>query len=212
MVDRMDLPEGDALLMPQSANSTAVPSPGSTRGLRPANPTIDAHSPQPFAPHHRHVGAGPALRHARGPHCFLSETPIEDIQAESHEASAIFTTTGQLAFRCPSSFPFPKALMEEHFNENYMETERYPKATFRGQVMDLDLTATGPRAARPAPSRCTACPWSGTSPAPWNAPRPGGASPPSMCPVPTRHRHPQSGGRKHRRGHRRHPHRQPRPR
>ena len=81
---------------------------------------------------------------------FLSETPIEDIQAESHEASAIFdAATGQLAFQVPIlSFHFPKALMEEHFNENYMETERHPKATFRGQVMDLDLTATGAQAVR----------------------------------------------------------------
>lgn len=81
---------------------------------------------------------------------FLSETPIEDIRAESREASAIFDAeTGQLAFQVPIlSFHFPKALMEEHFNENYMETGRYPKATFRGQVMDLDLSAAGPQAVR----------------------------------------------------------------
>ena len=80
---------------------------------------------------------------------FLSETPIEDIRAESHEASAILdVASGRLAFQVPIlSFHFPKALMEEHFNENYMETERYPKATFQ-QVMDLDLTATGPQAVR----------------------------------------------------------------
>ena len=89
---------------------------------------------QPPAPRHRHNGAGPALRHARGPHRFSSETPIEDIRAESREASAIFdAATGQLAFQVPIlSFHFPKALMEEHFNENYMETERHPKADLRG--------------------------------------------------------------------------------
>ena len=81
---------------------------------------------------------------------FLSETPIEDIQAESREASAIFDAgTGQLAFQVPIlSFHFPKALMEEHFNENYMESEQFPKATFRGQVLDMDLTAEGPQAVR----------------------------------------------------------------
>ena len=81
---------------------------------------------------------------------FLSETPIEDIQAESHEASAIFdAATSQLAFQVPIlSFHFPKALMEEHFNENYMETELYPKASFRGQVMDLDLSVAGPQSVR----------------------------------------------------------------
>jgi len=81
---------------------------------------------------------------------FLSETPIEDIRAESHEASAIFdAATGQLAFQVPIlSFHFPKALMEEHFNENYMESERYPKASFRGQVLDVDLSVAGPQAVR----------------------------------------------------------------
>ena len=84
---------------------------------------------------------------------FLSETPLEDIQAESTEASAIFDmATGQLAFQVPIlSFHFPKALMEEHFNENYMESELHPKATFRGTVKGLDpekegeqfVTATG---------------------------------------------------------------------
>ena len=75
---------------------------------------------------------------------FLSETPIEDIRAESHEASAIFDAgTGQLAFQVPIlSFHFPKALMEEHFNENYMESEQHPKASFRGTLNGLDPVAT----------------------------------------------------------------------
>ena len=79
---------------------------------------------------------------------FLSETPIEDIRAESREASAIFDAgTGQLAFQVPIlSFHFPKALMEEHFNENYLESEQFPKATFRGQVLNLDLDAEGAQA------------------------------------------------------------------
>jgi hypothetical protein len=76
---------------------------------------------------------------------FLSETPLEDIQAESHEASSIFdAATGQIAFQVPIlSFHFPKALMEEHFNENYMESEQFPKASFRGTVSGLDTGAQG---------------------------------------------------------------------
>ncbi|MDB4787449.1 YceI family protein [Flavobacteriales bacterium] len=76
---------------------------------------------------------------------FLSETPLEDIRAESKEASAIFdVATGQLAFQVPIlSFHFPKALMEEHFNENYMESEQFPKATFRGMVKGLDPNKEG---------------------------------------------------------------------
>jgi hypothetical protein len=71
---------------------------------------------------------------------FLSETPLEDIRAESHEASAILDlATEQLAFQVPIlSFHFPKALMEEHFNENYMESEQFPKASFRGTLSGLD--------------------------------------------------------------------------
>ena len=76
---------------------------------------------------------------------FLSETPIEDIRAESHEASAILdVASGRLAFQVPIlSFHFPKALMEEHFNENYMESEQHPKASFRGTLVGLDPAATG---------------------------------------------------------------------
>ena len=76
---------------------------------------------------------------------FLSETPVEDIQAESNQASAIFDmSNGQMAFQVPIlSFHFPKALMEEHFNENYMESARYPKATFRGVVEGLDPNKEG---------------------------------------------------------------------
>ena len=76
---------------------------------------------------------------------FLSETPVEDIRAESTEASAILDlATGQVAFQVPIlSFHFPKALMEEHFNENYMESERFPKATFRGTLNGLDPALSG---------------------------------------------------------------------
>jgi len=70
---------------------------------------------------------------------FLSETAIEDIRAESHEASAILDmATGRLAIQVPIlSFHFPKALMEEHFNENYMESGKFPNASFRGSVSGL---------------------------------------------------------------------------
>ena len=70
---------------------------------------------------------------------FLSETPLEDIQAESLAASAIFDmATGELAFQAPIlSFHFPKALMEEHFNENYMESTKYRTATFSGTITDI---------------------------------------------------------------------------
>lgn len=70
---------------------------------------------------------------------FLSETPIEDIEATSKEASVILDLeSGRVAAQVPIlSFHFEKALMEEHFNENYMESGTYPKAKFTGALRDF---------------------------------------------------------------------------
>lgn len=70
---------------------------------------------------------------------FYSKTPVEDIEAHSKVCGAIINTeTGQMAFKVPiKSFRFPNALMEEHFNENYMESEKYPEATFTGKIEPL---------------------------------------------------------------------------
>ncbi|WP_426490239.1 YceI family protein [Hymenobacter sp. 102] len=72
---------------------------------------------------------------------FFSTSIIEDIEAHSEEVSAIFDlSNGQLAFSIPiKSFQFKRTLMQEHFNENYMESGRFPKATFRGKVLDLNF-------------------------------------------------------------------------
>ena len=78
---------------------------------------------------------------------FLSETPIEDIEATSKEASVILDLeSGRVAVQVPIlSFHFEKALMEEHFNENYMESGTYPKAKFSGTLRDFgDLPESGP--------------------------------------------------------------------
>mgnify|MGYP001197404922 CR=1 FL=1 len=67
---------------------------------------------------------------------FLSETQIENIEAHNNQVSALFdSSTGEIVFQVPiRGFHFEKALMEEHFNENYMETEEFPKATLQGKV------------------------------------------------------------------------------
>lgn len=72
---------------------------------------------------------------------FFSTSIIEDIEAHTEEVSAIFDLqSGQLAFSIPiKSFQFKRTLMQEHFNENYMETSRFPKATFRGKVQELNV-------------------------------------------------------------------------
>lgn len=72
---------------------------------------------------------------------FFSETPTENISAVNKKGQAIITSTGEVAVRMSmKDFVFPNKLMQEHFNENYMESDKYPTATFSGkldQVPDL---------------------------------------------------------------------------
>lgn len=72
---------------------------------------------------------------------FFSTSIIEDIEATTKQVSAVFDLqSGQLAFSIPvKSFLFKRTLMQEHFNENYLESDKYPKATFRGRIVDLDM-------------------------------------------------------------------------
>lgn len=71
---------------------------------------------------------------------FYSSTAVEDIEAVSNQASSVIDkSTGALAFQVlMRSFTFEKALMQEHFNENYVESEDYPMASFKGEFEDLD--------------------------------------------------------------------------
>jgi polyisoprenoid-binding protein YceI len=65
---------------------------------------------------------------------FYSKTALEDIKAENNQVYAIIDAGKQnLAFQLLlKGFVFPKELMQEHFNENYVESDKYPKATFSG--------------------------------------------------------------------------------
>lgn len=69
---------------------------------------------------------------------FFSSAPIEDIQAISEEGVSVFNAeTGEVAFRINiRSFEFPVGLMQEHFNENFMESGTFPEATFKGEIKD----------------------------------------------------------------------------
>lgn len=71
---------------------------------------------------------------------FFSSTSAENIDATNNEAfSLVDITKGEVAFQVLiTGFKFKKALMEEHFNENYMESTKYPKATFQGTIADLN--------------------------------------------------------------------------
>ncbi len=70
---------------------------------------------------------------------FFSKTDVENIDAVNNQAvSVINSQTGSVAFSVlVNGFLFKKALMQEHFNENYLESGKYPKATFKGSIADL---------------------------------------------------------------------------
>lgn len=79
---------------------------------------------------------------------FFSEAPIEDIEAVNEKAvGAINLDKGEVAVSIViRDFHFDKSLMEEHFNENYMESEKFPKASYKGKILnfsELDFTKPG---------------------------------------------------------------------
>lgn len=79
---------------------------------------------------------------------FQSQTPIEEIYAENSQAASILKTDGSekiIAFNViMRSFKFEKALMEEHFNEKYVHSEKYPSAKFIGTLNEeIDLNKPG---------------------------------------------------------------------
>jgi polyisoprenoid-binding protein YceI len=67
---------------------------------------------------------------------FSASTPLEDIVAHNRQAVSILDpANGTLAFNLlVKSFEFKVALMQEHFNENYLESDKYPKSTFQGKI------------------------------------------------------------------------------
>lgn len=69
---------------------------------------------------------------------FYSKTPLEDIDANSNQASAVVDLEkGEVAWAVlMKSFLFKKALMQEHFNENYVESTKYPKATYKAKILN----------------------------------------------------------------------------
>ena len=70
---------------------------------------------------------------------FFSATSAENIEAINNESACILDArTGELQLIVPiKSFKFEKALMQEHFNENYMESDKLPKAEFKGQIANI---------------------------------------------------------------------------
>lgn len=71
---------------------------------------------------------------------FFSDAPLEKIEALNNQVNAALDTkTGELVFNVlMKSFVFENALMQEHFNENYVESDKFPNATFTGKIIRAD--------------------------------------------------------------------------
>ncbi|MGC1389722.1 MAG: YceI family protein [Bacteroidales bacterium] len=70
---------------------------------------------------------------------FFSHTIMEDIKGDNNQVvGALDISTGEVVFQALiKSFHFDRALMEEHFNENYMESDKFPKSIFKGKIINL---------------------------------------------------------------------------
>lgn len=67
---------------------------------------------------------------------FFSSTLLEDIKADNNQVISIINpSTGEIQFSLlNNAFHFKKALMEEHFNADYIESAKYPKSNFKGTI------------------------------------------------------------------------------
>jgi len=76
---------------------------------------------------------------------FYSASPLEKIEAHNHQVNAALdATSGDFVFQIlMRSFEFEKAMMQEHFNENYVESDKFPNATFLGKVTNIKDVNTG---------------------------------------------------------------------
>ena len=70
---------------------------------------------------------------------FFSKATLENIKADNNQVtSTLNTQTGELLFSLlTNAFHFEKALMEEHFNDDYIESAKYPRATFKGSITNI---------------------------------------------------------------------------
>lgn len=77
---------------------------------------------------------------------FFSEAPVENISAINKDVKALINAkNNEVAFIVTNvGFKFEKPLMEEHFNENYMESHKYKISVFKGKIIDeVDFTKDG---------------------------------------------------------------------
>ena len=78
---------------------------------------------------------------------FFSYTSVENIQATNNQVLSLFNPDSQeiAVSILMRAFVFKKSLMHEHFNESYIESDLYPKATFNGKIVGFDPLDTAPQ-------------------------------------------------------------------
>lgn len=77
---------------------------------------------------------------------FFSAAPLENIEATNKDAKSLLNTeTKEVAVIIGiRQFKFEKPLMEEHFNENYMESDKFKTADFKGKINEqIDFSKNG---------------------------------------------------------------------
>lgn len=94
------------------------------------------------------IAFGQKYKTTTGSVSFYSKASLEDIEAKNNQATALLdASNGNLAFIVIiKSFEFDKALMQTHFNDNYMQSDTYPKSTFEGKITnhaDVNYAKTG---------------------------------------------------------------------
>lgn len=96
------------------------------------------------------VSAANAQKYAtkNGKISFFSQTAMEKIEAHNNQVnSALDISNGDFVFKALiRGFEFEKALMQEHFNENYLESDKHPNSIFKGKIMnikDINFTKDG---------------------------------------------------------------------
>ncbi len=76
---------------------------------------------------------------------FFSDAALEDIYAENTKTASLYNLdTQDIVFSIPiKEFAFDKGLMKEHFNEKYLESEKFPKSVFQGKIENFDPAKAG---------------------------------------------------------------------
>ena len=100
-----------------------------------------------FVVMHTHAQSPGIFSCTDGNASFLSYAALETIKASSNELRGAIDTKAHSFFfsiNVNSFKGFNSELQQEHFNENYLETDKYPVATFQGKLIeDVDLTQNG---------------------------------------------------------------------